>query len=96
MGIAIREGGWKPDMDKTEFLEAIDGLWAYDTGCVDSGIHDEVLRTKVIQFLDSEPKKTLEWLGEHAVQLLTSSQGYTLEDVHGLMAWLEDRMHYSV
>jgi len=38
-------------MNKEKLKDSIGGLFSYDTGCADSGIHDEVLRQKVIKEL---------------------------------------------
>lgn len=81
-------------MNKQEFFDALDGLWAYDAGCTDSGIRDERLRTKVIEFLQSV--NPIAWLTEFARDLIKEDSPYTIEDVGGFINWLADRMDYRI
>lgn len=86
-------------MTDDEFWDALDGLYAYDMGSIDSGIHDEVLRERV---------KTELWngLGPHSLftgritrlvrdRMLTDAElaaGRSLEDVVEFTRWLDDEM----
>lgn len=88
-------------MNEKELREALDGLYAYDDGSVDSGIHDEALRQRCIEAIkaisvgESElvPRLWLSrlirdmWLSEEALE-----QGYGIEDALSFLRWLEDRM----
>lgn len=83
-------------MTPDELAEALDGLFAYDTGC-DSGIHDELLRERA--------KVALRSLTEAELALMTREmfltderirQRYGLEDVAHFIRWLDERMDYSV
>lgn len=38
-------------MTDAELFDALDGLFAYDTGATDSGIHDEALRLRALKEL---------------------------------------------
>ena len=69
-----------------------------DSGCVDSGIHDEMLREKL----------KVELRGDHAIKWLTrfvreqcvseqaEAHGYTVEDAASFIKWLSDRMDYDL
>lgn len=87
-------------MTDDELRNALDGLYAYDTGCVDSGVHDEALRERCIAEMrsrmgphDIAPRLFLSrlirdmWLTEEAL-----AQGYGIEDVMSFAAWLDERM----
>ncbi len=80
-------------MTKRKLFDSIDGLWAYDTGCTDSGIHDEALRQKVIERLGEPDGMSL--LTEFAYKLLRS-RGYSLADMKELIDWLNDRMGFHL
>lgn len=74
------------------------GLFAYDTGSTDSGIHDEVLRLKAKEWLhDQSNWRTLSagiremFLSEEALDL-----GYTIEDVHEFVQWMGDYMDFDL
>lgn len=40
-------------MNQNKLFGILDGLYAFDTGSTDSGIKDEFLRMKVIEYLES-------------------------------------------
>ena len=76
----------------SELLDRIEGIFAYDTGCVDSGISDPVFKQKLIdRQIDVEP-----YLTEIARQYLNGDQGYTLEDVKSLIEWASDELEYDL
>jgi hypothetical protein len=80
-------------MTDEELYQALDGLFAYDTGCVDSGIHDEVLRQLVKEELakDLGPCQIVgPRLSAFAKTLLDPPYG--LEDVASFIKWLADYM----
>lgn len=84
-------------MTDRELFDALGGLFAYDMGCVDSGIKDELLRKQVIAHLKAMDEQAFrvttsryvrdEMLGEAALE-----QGYGIEDVARFIDWLSDRM----
>jgi len=84
-------------MSYEDLKDALDGLFAYDTGCTDSGIKDEVLRGQVKTHLRSLPvdehralvaKLTVDmWLSEKALE-----QGYGAEDAKAFLTWLDEEM----
>jgi len=91
-------------MTEQELRDALDGLYAYDTGSVDSGIHDEALRQRCMIELQSRlgpgeaaPRLLLSrmirdmWLSEEAL-----AQGYGIEDALAFVGWLGDRMGIDV
>ena len=86
-----------------ELRKALDGLFAYDGGATDSGIHDEGLRARCITAL-KEHRAAAEqwrpfvarlvrdmWLSDEAI-----GQGYGLEDALEFTEWLEERMDCQV
>lgn len=88
-------------MTDAELSDALDGLYAYDTGCRDSGIKDERLRSKVQVEFFTDPERT----GSQLISVRMSrivremflseealSQGYGLEDVAHFLRWLDDEM----
>lgn len=86
-------------MTDEDLADSLAGLYAYDTGCVDSGIHDERLRQRCIEELGARPVGAAEvgprlflsrmirdhWLSEEALE-----QGYGIEDVLSFAEWLGD------
>ena len=86
-------------MTDEELFDALSGLFAYDTSCVDSGIHDERLRARVKRELERD-------LEGHPASLagprLTRfarrylEPPYTLEDVASFIKWLADRMEIEL
>lgn len=79
-----------------ELKRAADGLSAYDTGCVDSGIHDPELKQRFVETLkyaisDDERRPTVArmvrdmWLSDEAIE-----QGYGAEDARRFIDWLDD------
>jgi hypothetical protein len=92
------------EMDDETLSNALIGLFAYDTGSVDSGIHDEALRSRVIRELrrladeDGEADRVRlsrivreAFLTEEALELR-----YGIEDVKEFIDWLSNRMEYDV
>ena len=91
-------------MDDETLSNALIGLFAYDTGSVDSGIHDEALRSRAIRELrrladeDGEADRVRlsrivreAFLTEEALELR-----YGIEDVKEFIDWLSNRMEYDV
>lgn len=92
-------------MTDEELRDALDGLYAYDQGSRDSGIHDEALRERCIKELRDRPRGEFEllprllvsrmvrdmWLSEEALQ-----QGYGIEDAARFIAWLDDQMMWGL
>lgn len=84
-------------MNLAELKAALDGLFAYDTGCVGSGIKDESLRAHATQALNKLNRQELAvmvremWLSDEAI-----SAGYGAEDVAEFFRWLTDRMNFDL
>lgn len=84
-------------MEYKELSYVLAGFYAFDTGSVDSGIHDEVLRKKVEDYLVGlkpiEHKKLIAkivWdlcLSDEAIEA-----GYGPEDAKSFLEWLDERM----
>ena len=82
-------------MTYEEFKDALDGLFAYDSGCTDSGIHDEGLRARCIQHFESlKPDEQRHLLGKLTVDMWLSEeamkQGYGAEDAKRFLEWVLD------
>jgi hypothetical protein len=93
--LRVREG----DRMKYEDLkDAIDGLHAYDTGCIDSGIKDELLRERVKKHLQSLPALEHRLLVSRLVIDMCLSEemvkaGYGPEDAKNFLVWLDEEMN---
>jgi hypothetical protein len=72
-------------MNFKEKLDRLDGVYAYDGGCVSSGIKDDSFKASLIDDPDKEKLLT-----ELCKQYLNSEQGYTFEDITSLVKWAED------
>jgi hypothetical protein len=80
-------------MTTAELYDALDGLFAYDTGSVDSGIHDELLRERVIAHLKGlSDDERIAVLGDFVRTTYTAEAGFTEEDGMEFAEWLSDRM----
>lgn len=82
-------------MDEQELMDALDGLSAWDAGCVSSGIHDDELKERCKEYLRSlsatDRRLILGRIGRNLY--LTDQrleQGYGLEDIAGFTRWLDD------
>lgn len=75
-------------MTQREIDDALDGLFAYDTGCVSSGIHDEVLRERVKKYLNE--RTVTRFLRTHYY-----NAPYTVADVVMFLDWLRDKMGFD-
>ncbi len=88
-------------MIKSKLYDSLDGLFAYDTGCVDSGIKDEVLRQEVLKTLNdlSEDRFRIvisEYIRDMFLSPKALKQGYGIEDVKSFINWLSDRMRIYI
>lgn len=82
-------------MTYDELKAALDGLYAYDTGSIDSGIRDENLRARAIgQFHDLTGTEHRALLGRIVVDLFLSenalANGYGPEDAREFLEWCDD------
>jgi hypothetical protein len=79
-------------------LTLIDGLFAYDTGCVDSGIHDPVAKKALVEMIRAQPSGDQRIFLSKVMRDLfltdkSIAQGYGWEDVRELATWYEDELH---
>jgi hypothetical protein len=71
--------------------EAMDGLFAADNGCTDSGIQDCLLKEAVKKYLRKLSKKNLETvIKEYCEQFLSEKKGYSEEDHDAFKHWIKD------
>ena len=80
-------------MDKIKLYDALDGLFAYDIGCTDSGIKDENLRREVANYLGALNDKQFrliisEFIREYYLSTAALAQGYGVEDVVEFIKWM--------
>lgn len=90
-------------MTDDEFADAMIGIYAYDTGSVDSGIHDEILRSRCIAELhrnEHDPNffrlRMSRLVREHFLSEEMLAKQYGIEDVSHFIRWLADRMGYDL
>lgn len=76
-----------------EKLDRMEGLFAYDTGCTDSGARDDQFKYSLRIATDNEKSKLLT---ELAKQYLNSKQGYTIEDIRSLITWADDELDFDI
>lgn len=84
-------------MEKEKLFDALDGLKAYDGGSYDSGIHDEILRQQVKDYLSSLDFKALkmiltDYILEYYLSPTAIAQGHDIESVATFIRWLDDEM----
>lgn len=84
-------------LTEAELKDALDGLFAYDNGSVDSGIHDEALRATVQkQLQEMRPLEHRRLIAKFVIDLYLSEKaieaGYGPEDARGFLEWLGDEM----
>ncbi|QIW17175.1 hypothetical protein [Bacillus thuringiensis] len=84
-------------MKKEQIFNALDGIYAFDTGSTDSGIKDEVLRQQVIDYLDSLDEDEFriilsDFIREYFVSYEAIKKGYGIEDVASFIKWLDKYM----
>lgn len=78
-----------------DLRDALDGLFAYDEGATDSGIHDELLKKRCRHELETRSEDRIwitklirdMWMSDEALEL-----GYGIEDALDFVNWLRDHM----
>lgn len=93
-------------MTDGQLQDALDGLYAYDSGAVDSGIHDETLRerAKAELIADADAAGPNAQVGPRlsriARDLFLSEdalrRGYGLEDIDSFIDWLAEWMDFDI
>lgn len=72
--------------------DSLDGLFAYDMGATDSGIHDESLRERVKTYLATLPEADKTVL----VDRIVGDFGWESEDRREFVKWLDRHMNFKV
>jgi hypothetical protein len=87
-------------MTDEELKDALDGLFAYDTGCIDGGIHDVLLKQRVraeVMKDCREHQMFSDRLSRIARELYLSDdsivKGYGLEDIVSFAEWVESELY---
>ncbi len=88
-------------MTDDDLWEALEGLFAYDTGSVDSGIHDEVLRSKAQDAMRAKSADEKRFfIGRKVRDVMLSeeslSESYGTEDVAMFWQWLDETMNCAL
>lgn len=87
-------------MTDEELFDALDGLHAYDSGNIGSGIHDESLRHRVIAELHADAESVKYRLVGPRLQAFVEQYyyraPYTFEDVVDFARWLSEEMDFEV
>ncbi|MGG4288385.1 hypothetical protein ABEW81_11365 [Priestia megaterium] len=88
-------------MEQVELFKILDGMFAFDTGCTDSGFKDEELRKEVIEYLSSLEDNDFRiilstYIREYFVSEKAVKQGYGIEDVANFIEWLSERMNIDI
>jgi hypothetical protein len=79
-------------MEYAKLKDSLDGLFAYDLGATDSGIHDEGLRAEVkrhLAALSAEEQKKL-------ADRIIGEFGWGPEDAEEFFEWLENDMDCAI
>ncbi|MNT77399.1 hypothetical protein D3C71_1546930 [compost metagenome] len=88
-------------LDTEKLYDALDGMFAYDTGCVDSGIKDERLREEIKTYFFLTDDETVRLLLSRFIReyFLTEEKldlKYGIEDVSAFIKWLNDYMEMQL
>lgn len=83
-------------MTEDEVRDAVDGLYAYDSGCVSSGIKDERLRRRLYEYLRGLDGSARRMLLGRVVRSLSLddamlAKGYGPEDAMRICLWLDEQ-----
>jgi hypothetical protein len=88
-------------MNQTELFDAMLRLYAYDTGSIDSGIKDELLKARVKSQLKAIPEDEFRlrisrlicycFVDEHSLK-----KGYGFKDVISFFQWMNDQGIYDI
>jgi hypothetical protein len=79
----------------TELWDALDGLFTYDGGATDSGIHDEGLREQVKKELQEDQANKYPRVTKFLHEFYTVPP-YTIEDTADFIDWLSAEMGISL
>ncbi|MCU5414772.1 MULTISPECIES: hypothetical protein [Bacillus] len=88
-------------MNQNKLFGILDGLYAFDTGSTDSGIKDEFLRMKVIEYLESLDQEEFRiimsnFIRDYFVSHEAIKKGYGIEDVVSFVKWLDKFMGIEI
>lgn len=75
----------------------LDGFFAYDTGCTDSGIKNDGLKEECRKYIMSiKPDERRHMLARMVVDLYLNEEavksGYGIEDAQKFISWLDEQM----
>lgn len=79
-------------MNYAKLKDSLDGLFAYDKGATDSGIHDEELRQEVKRHLATLPDEEKKELADRIIEEF----GWGSEDSEEFFEWLEEDMDCAI
>lgn len=71
-------------------IDLMDGMFAYDTGCVSSGIKDPLGKERLQSDADYSFRLATELLKQYM------SEGYTIEDAKSFLEWFEVELEFDI
>jgi hypothetical protein len=88
------------DREQAMLLDMI-SIMAYDDGCTDSGMHNEVRREEIKEWLHSLDEaqfrmKLSPFIRDYFLSDEALAEGYGLSDVNGWIHWLANYMDFDL
>ena len=85
---------WQFELTEDDVADALDGLYAYETGSFDSGIHDVVLQERVKAWLKANESKAKELLREIVHDMIDRDGPMrgNVESAASFLRWLDHEM----
>jgi len=82
-------------MTDEELYDAMEGLFAYDTGSIDSGIHNNELKRLVLERLHAMDDRTTRYtlgrfMRDRYLTEESMDRGYGPEDICAFITWLSE------
>lgn len=87
--------------DKARVFDLFDGFFAWDSGCKDSGIRDDVAREGLWTYLRELPRREshvliAEFMVSHFLSPGALRQGFGPEDARDFLRWLENDFNFCL
>lgn len=77
-------------MERKELLDYLDGFMAWDNGCIDSGIKDDIRRKKISIEVLNMTENEFKYLMFDFVALYDAGDGFSAEDWKMATEWLNE------
>ena len=83
-------------MTKDELFDTLDGMFAYDAGCTDSGIKNEPLRRQIFKHMAALPTGVqLQIVSAFLTKEYTPEQGYGVEEWVDFLVWYQNQCLFT-